>query len=368
MNNSKINVLIFHPYSRIGGADLSISKLINNLSHKKYKIEFICLNSQKIKKYLQKNIKIHIVKSSKTIFSIFKVRKIIKNNFKKDYKKIIFFSNQNYANILSYFITYNLSNSLKTVVIERNHISKLFIYFGIKDFFKKLVIKSMMKITYNKFDWIIGNSKELSKDLGEYLNLKTHTIYNSVFNHRYKKNKTIKNKRTILNVGRLEKQKDQVTLIKAIYLVNKQLDVDLIIVGNGSQYKKLIQLIYFFNLKKRIKIITNTSKLGPFYKKSNLFVLSSLYEGFPNVITESISMNLPVISSDCKSGPKEILMNSQGPDFFKKGDYKNLSKKILNYYRNPSILNKKCYRVKKSLNRFAIKNLVNKYDNLFTNL
>jgi len=368
MINSKINVLIFHPYSKIGGADLSISKLINNLSHNKYKIEFICLNSQKIKKYLKKNIKIHVIKSSKTIYSILKVRKIIKNNLKKDYKKIIFLSNQNFANILSYFITYNLGTSLKIVIIERNHISELFTYFSTKDFFKKLIIKSLMKLTYNKFDWIIGNSKELSKDLGKYLNLKTHTIYNSVINHHYKKNIVKKDKRIILNVGRLEKQKDQITLIKATHLVNKQMDVNLIIIGKGSQYQKLIQLIRHFHLERKIKIVTNTNKPEAFYKKSNLFVLTSLYEGFPNVVTESISMNLPVISSDCKSGPKEILMSSRGPDIFTKGDHRDLSKKILNHFRNPSILNKKCLKVKKAFDRFELKNLINRYDKLFSNL
>jgi glycosyltransferase involved in cell wall biosynthesis len=368
MNKSKINVLIFHPYSKIGGADLSLSKLINNLSHKKYKIEFICLNSQKIKKYLKKDIKIHIIKSPKTIFAIFKVRKIIQNNLKKEYKKIVFFSNQNFANILSYLITYNLGTELKTVAIERNHISELFTYFGIKDFFNKLIIKNLMKLTYNKFDQIIGNSKELSKDLGNYLNLKIYTVYNSVLNNHYKKSREKNNKKTIINVGRLEKQKDQATLIKAINLVNKKLDVNLIIIGNGSQYQKLNQLIRHLHLEKKVKIITNITEPATFYKKSDLFVLTSLYEGFPNVIAESISMNLPVISSNCKSGPKEILMNFRGPDIFTKGDHKNLSKKILDHYKNPSILNKKCAKIRKTFYRFELKNLVNKYDSLFSNL
>ncbi|MDB9827224.1 glycosyltransferase [Candidatus Pelagibacter sp.] len=368
MTTPKINILIFHPYSKIGGADLSISKLINNLNHNKYKIEFICLNRQKIKKYLKKNIKIHVIKSSKTIYSIFKVRKIIQNNLKKDFKKIIFLSNQNFANIISYFITYNLRTYLKTVAVERNHISELFTYFSTKDFFKKLIIKNLMKLTYNKFDMIIGNSKELSKDLGKYLNLKTHTIYNPVTNYHHKKNVAKKNKRVVLNVGRLENQKDHITLIKAIYLVNKKLDVNLIIIGNGSLYQMLTRLIINFQLEKKIKIINNINNPRPFYKKSNLFVLTSLYEGFPNVITESIGMNLPVISSDCKSGPAEILMSSRGPDIFTKGDYKDLSKKIVNHFKNPSILNKKCLKVKKSFNRFELKNLTNIYDKLFLNL
>ena len=74
-----------------------------------------------------------------------------------------------------------------------------------------------MKITYNKFDAIIGNSKELSKDLSDYLNLKTSTIYNSVQKINYNNTKIKKkSKRTILSVGRLEKQKDHLTLLKAV--------------------------------------------------------------------------------------------------------------------------------------------------------
>ena len=367
MKQSKINLLIFHPYSKIGGADLSISKLINNLNHNKYEIEFICLNNQKIRKYLKKDIKIHIIKSSNTIFAIFKIRKIIQNNLKKKYKKIIFLSNQNFANVLSYLITYNLNTRLKRVAIERNHISELFTYFNLRDFFNKLIIRNLMKLTYYNFDCIIGNSKELSKDLSNYLNLRIYTIYNSVFNYS-KKNKITKIKRTILNVGRLEKQKDQTTLIKAVYLANKKLDVDLIIIGNGSMYQKLIKLVYYYKLEKKIKIIKNITDPSTFYKKSDLFILSSIYEGFPNVITESISMGLPVISSDCKSGPKEILMTSRGPGFFIKGDHIGLSKKILSHYKNPSVLNKKCLKVKKTFNRFYLKDLINKYDNLFSNL
>ena len=138
MSKSKINLIIFHPYSDIGGADLSLSRLINNLDCKKYEIDFICLNKQKIRKYLKKRIKIHIIKSSKTIFSIFKVRRIIQKNLRLNFKKVIFFSNQNFVNVISYFITFGFNKCLKKILIERNHISELFIYFNVSDFSEKL--------------------------------------------------------------------------------------------------------------------------------------------------------------------------------------------------------------------------------------
>ena len=168
---AKINLIIFHPYSNIGGADLSISKLINNLDHKKYKIEFVCLNQQKILRYTNKKIKIHLIKSSRTLFSIFKVRNIIKKNLKSDFKKVIFLSNQNFANIISYFITVGLEKKLKKIIIERNHISELYNYFSVKDFITKSLIKILMKITYNNFDSIVGNSYELSRDLSSFIKL-----------------------------------------------------------------------------------------------------------------------------------------------------------------------------------------------------
>lgn len=368
MNKSKINLIIFHPYSDIGGADLSISKLINNLDHKKYKIEFICLNKQKIRKYLKKKIKIHIIRSSKTIYSIFKVRKIIKKNLNLNFGKVVFFSNQNFVNVISFFITLGLNRKLKKIVIERNHISELYTYFRFNDLLRKTIIRNLMRLTYRNFDLIIGNSKELSKDLSEYLNLKVKTIYNALPSFEDKKNKYKKFRGKILNIGRLEKQKDQITLIKALNIVIKQIDVELTIIGNGSEYDNIFKVIQKYKLNNKVKILKNIIDPKQFYSKNDLFILSSIYEGFPNVIAESISMNLPVISSSCKSGVKELLMSSRGPDTFSVGNYKELAKKIINHYRNPQILNKKTMKLKKNLKKFNLKNYTESYDNLFSNL
>ena len=62
--------------------------------------------------------------------------------------------------------------------------------------------------------------------------------------------------------------------------------------------------------------------------KSNLFVLPSIWEGFGNVIVESMLIGIPVVSSDCPSGPREILNNGQSGKLFQVGDYKHLAKII----------------------------------------
>ena len=74
---------------------------------------------------------------------------------------------------------------------------------------------------------------------------------------------------------------------------------------------------------------------------------------------------MPVISSNCKSGPKEILLGSRGDNFFEIGNYIELSKKIINYFKNSHILKMKSKKIKKSLKRFDIKIIMDHYNKLF---
>ena len=67
-------------------------------------------------------------------------------------------------------------------------------------------------------------------------------------------------------------------------------------------------------------------------KQTNLFVLSSKFEGLPNVLLESLVLKKFIISSDCRTGPKEILLNGKGGLLFKVGDYKMLEKRIKYFF------------------------------------
>ena len=145
--NKKIKLYIFSPYSFIGGDTLSISRLIDNLDSKNYDISFICLKKTRILNYIKKkNFKVKRINSTRTLFSIFKIKKIIKKDIKRNYKKYIFLSNQNFANVLSIIFLKKIKN-LKIILIERNHIDEFKYNPNIKNFF----IKILMKIFYKKF-------------------------------------------------------------------------------------------------------------------------------------------------------------------------------------------------------------------------
>ena len=92
-----------------------------------------------------------------------------------------------------------------------------------------------------------------------------------------------------------------------------------------------------------------------------LFVLTSKFEGLPNVLIEAQSKNIPIISSDCPTGPKEILLNGKLGDLFRVGNYKKLSELIKNFKLDKNRLIKKSKEAKKNLIRFNLKINCEKY-------
>jgi hypothetical protein len=143
----------------------------------------------------------------------------------------------------------------------------------------------------------------------------------------------------------------------------KKVDCLLLIIGYGSEKKKILDFINLNNLNKNVIILDKITNPYPYFKISDLFILTSLYEGFGNVLTEAIMFKIPTISTDCNSGPKEILLNGKGGDLVKVGDYKNLAKKIV------INLNKKNYKkislAYQGLKRFSIKKIIDQYNEIF---
>ena len=98
-----------------------------------------------------------------------------------------------------------------------------------------------------------------------------------------------------------------------------------------------------------------------------MFILTSKFEGLPNVLLESLTLKKFVISSNCHTGPKEILLNGRGGLLFEVGNHKQLTKKIIFYFFNKKGCKKMLNRSFKSLNRFDYKTNLIKYHKLVIN-
>jgi len=96
-------------------------------------------------------------------------------------------------------------------------------------------------------------------------------------------------------------------------------------------------------------------------KKSKIFVLSSIYEGLGNVLIDSINYNVPCISTNCPSGPSEILLNGEGGYLVKPKSPKLLAQKMIHSINNYSKSLSKNLKAKKQLSRFLVKENTKKY-------
>ena len=222
-------------------------------------------------------------------------------------------------------------------------------------------------------DEIIVNSHDFKKQMDKEFNLKTKLIFNpldrkkinKLKNEQIKDNFFLEKKNfKILNAARLTDQKDHLTLLKAFKIINKKIKSKLLIIGSGKNKTIIKHYIHKNNLHHSAKLISFQKNPYKYMNVANLFVLSSKFEGLPNVLLEALSLKKFVISSNCSTGPSEILSRGKAGYLFEVGNHKQLAKKILTHYKNKkkNKLTTNCGYL--SLSRYDYKKNCEKYLNL----
>ena len=355
---NKYKIFFFNPYPSIGGADTTINRLINSIDFKRFDVEYLSL--KKVKYNKNKKVIFTKLNSSSTFFSFFEICKILK---KDRHEKKLFFSIQYFVNVWT-IIFIKLFLGIKIFIYEVNHLDELNYYKNFQEYLKKTIIKVLVRVFYSYADVVAGNSSELVKKLQDYTRHKVYRIYNPCFDRIKKKTKNYYPRKIInlLCISRLETQKDHFTLLKAINHTTIKDNINLILVGNGSKKNDIKKYIKIKNIK--AQIFLNTKRLSSFYKRSDLFVSTSLYEGLPTTMVEAASYCMPIISSDFRSGAREILSNGKSGFLFKIKDYKKLAHLIESFYNNPKKFLKKETNCRKNLARFSIKKNTKIFNNL----
>ena len=143
-----------------------------------------------------------------------------------------------------------------------------------------------------------------------------------------------KNKKIIISAGRLTKQKNFSYLINEFFEFSKECkEYILLIVGDGEERKSLDRIVKKNKLEKIVFLIGYKNNIYNYMKKSNIFVLSSLWEEVGFVMVEAAMNNLFVIASDCPNGPKEFLNQGKNGILFKNNTRNGLYKSLLEYNR-----------------------------------
>jgi len=133
----------------------------------------------------------------------------------------------------------------------------------------------------------------------------------------------------IMGVGRLTRQKDFPSLLQAFAKVRQNRPCRLVILGEGADRQKLEQQAVELGVREDVYLPGFVSNPYKYLNRANLFVLSSGWEGSPNVLTEALALGIPVVATNCPSGPQEILQGGKYGPLVKVGDVDGLAEAML---------------------------------------
>ncbi|WP_456430859.1 glycosyltransferase [Thermosulfuriphilus sp.] len=204
-----------------------------------------------------------------------------------------------------------------------------------------------MRLTYPRADAVVAVSTGVAEDLARLSRLpeaKLKVVANPVITPRLYalaqeavEHPWLKAKRVpvVLAAGRLTRQKDFPTLIKAFARLCREIPSRLIIIGEGEERKALEALVESLGLEGRVDLPGFVTNPYAYMSRADLFVLSSIWEGSPNVLTEALALGIPSVATDCPSGPREILAGGRYGELVPMGDVETLSQAMVKTLKNP---------------------------------
>ena len=353
-------LLIFIPSIENGGVEKNLFVVANYLKKKGIDIEILTCNWNSSKKF-SKGIKFIGSKSqfwynkSRVVKYIYCLITLFFNLiFRK--KKPLLFAFQ--ANIYAIFI----AKILNTKIIARSNSAPA----GWSTNSLKI---NLYKFLINLADDVMVNSLEFKKTFKKKFKTNVRCIYNPFDKNFVKKKKSSKIKyRTfngdclnIVSVGRLTDQKDHLTLLKSINLLRKNFKIKLYIIGNGPMHNLLTNFITDNKLENKVQLLGYLENPYPYINKSDIIILTSKFEGLPNILLEAQYLKKYIISTDCPTGPNEILLNGKAGDLIKIGDYKKIAFLISSYNKRKNTIKKKIDLGYQNFDRFDYKINCKKY-------
>lgn len=166
-------------------------------------------------------------------------------------------------------------------------------------------------------------------------------------------------------VGRLAEQKGYPYIIRAMPdVISNYPDAMLYIVGDGELKNELISLVHDLNLTRHIKFLGLRNNVPALLRQWDLFVLPSLWEGFPTVVMEAMISEVPVIATNIP-GTKELVVNGETGFLVPEKDPGSLSETIINVFNNPDLTSQLVQNAKKQVEKYNMQNIAKAYYQLF---
>lgn len=308
-----------------GGAERVLSTLANYFVKKEYEVTIVTLSDLEIFYAIDDDInilsysKINVGKLKHLSGQLFHIRDSIKKNNPDII--ISFMDSTNVFTLIS-----SVGMKIPVLISERNYYNKL----------KKRFWRVLRRVTYPLSSGLVVLSQY---DYDKYDFVKSKKIiFNPLNIEKILDVKIEKKEKLLISVGSLTKQKGFDMLIKALSTV-KLNDWKFLIIGEGPERKYLTSLLQKYNLEENVYLIGRKKNIFDYYKKASIFVLSSYYEGFPNVLAEAMAHGCACVAFDCLTGPSEIIEHNVNGYLVEANNIDILSQQIAKLIINSEVRN-----------------------------
>lgn len=346
----EIRVLFFISDLGGGGAERSMVNLLSYISKNKTLIKPVLVllspvDNSPYKDLLPQNTDVIVIgrtsdSSFRKAHQFFRFLRIV-----NQYKPHVIYSMLPQKNLMA-ILTGRLCKT-KVIASELNILSEIV---KTKDADRILCFRvaTLVKILYRYADKIFAISEGVKEDLIEKFNVpagKIHVIYNMIDmelitglcnaepEHHFFREKAP----VVLGIGRIVPQKAFDILLRAFKLVIQKMDARLIILGEGAERDMCEKLAEGLGISGKVSFAGFRRNPYAFLSRADVFVLSSRFEGMPTVLMEALACGASVVSTDCKSGPREILLDGRCGLLVPVGDEHALSEGILKVLRDDKL-------------------------------
>lgn len=366
----KIKILFVLPDLGGGGAERTVVNIVSNLDRDRFEpILVLCKMKGLYVDILPSDLKVIDLNVSHVTQALSKLIVLLRS-----LKPDILFSTLTHMNIIAILAKLLSLHNTKVIVREANTFSEVLRH---SQNVKVKLLPYIIRYLYNRADKIVFLSKGSFADFRSIFNKievdKMVVIYNPVNIQHIsdKKLEAIEESwnngiRKIITVGRLTKQKGHEFLLKAFKIVIQEInDLNLVILGEGEEKENLIKLADVLGIGDKVKFLGFKANPYKYIAHSDVFVLSSLYEGFGNVILEAMACGVPVISTDCPYGPGEIIQDEINGLLVPPMDVHSMANAILKVLKDRELAARLRENGYERVKKFEVSKIIEEYSSLF---
>ena len=329
MSKQKISLIL--PNLSGGGAQKVLIGLANSFVRSGVSVDLVLVHAKgPYLKDISAKVNIVDLNRKRVLFSIFSLARYFKEN--RPSSSLVTLHHMSIVTVIARAIS---MIDFKLIIRQPNYLSKTVPQNLLTKYYLSIV-----RFMFNKSDGVVGISQGVSDNLVLNGVKNVRTIYNPLdYSYIHSMSRIENNLKVsqplIIGVGRLENQKNFSLLIKAFSIVTRTTAAQLCILGEGSLREALEKEASDLKVSNRVSFPGFVDNPYVYMRKADVFVLSSRWEGFGNVVLESLAVGTQVVSTNCPSGPAEILENGKYGKLVRLDDAEDLAKKILDSISNP---------------------------------